>query len=163
MLTFLPFEGYYSFFLKDFKSVLCTLILLKLSSVIGRRPFPKRHIRWIMVLWQSFLFWLSHQIFTVEMIPTISRNQLLKDYVDLWERKGKTGGVIFFLRLFRVNRSVGGANRHVKQHVTYMARTWRCVVMHVCAKKSVCVICPHEKSLCLTMCDKLIKTNVARW
>ena len=31
----------------------------------------------------------------------------------------------FFLRLFRVNRSVGGANRHVKQHVTYMARTWR--------------------------------------
>ena len=31
----------------------------------------------------------------------------------------------FFLRLFMVNRSVGGANRHVKQHVTYMARTLR--------------------------------------
>ena len=43
MLTFLPFEGYYSFFLKDFKSVLCTLNLLKLSSVIGRRQFPKGH------------------------------------------------------------------------------------------------------------------------
>ena len=54
MLTFLPFESYYSFFLKYFKSVLCTLNLLNLSSVIGRRPFPKRHIRWIMVLWQSF-------------------------------------------------------------------------------------------------------------
>ena len=38
-----------------------------------------------------FLFWLSHQIFTVEMNPTIWRNQLLKNYVDMWERKGKTG------------------------------------------------------------------------
>ena len=32
MLTFLPFEGYYSFFLKDFKSVLFALNLLKVSS-----------------------------------------------------------------------------------------------------------------------------------
>ena len=45
MLTFLTFEGYYSFFLKYFKSVLFALNLLKVSSVFGRRPFPKRHIR----------------------------------------------------------------------------------------------------------------------
>ena len=30
-----------------------------------------------------------------------------------------------------------------------------CVVIAcVCEKKSVCVICPHEKSLGLTMCEK---------
>ena len=69
--------------------------------------------------------------------------------------------VILCIRLFRVKRSVGGAIRFLKQHVTYMARTWRLLSWHVCAKKSVCVICPHEKSLCLTMCEKLIKMNVA--
>ena len=36
-----------------------------------------------------------------------------------------------FLRFLRVNRSVGGATIFLKQHVIYLARTWRLLSWHV--------------------------------
>ena len=77
------------------------------------------------------------------------------------------GGVIFFSTLFpgkwvsgrsdpllETPRDLYGANM--------TAMTAAVVIACVCAKQIVCVICPHEKSLGLTMLEKLVKMNVAR-
>ena len=75
---FMGFEGFYGFVFECFPIRSFCFKSLNLSSVTGRKPFPKRHSGWIRVLWRMCRGWLHGRFSLSQGVALYKQMRILR-------------------------------------------------------------------------------------
>ena len=91
-------RGFTGSFSNVFRFVLCALNPLKLSSVTGRKPFPKRHSGWIRVLWRRCRGWLHSRFSLSQGVALYKQMRILRMMETITENGERS--YYFYLHTF---------------------------------------------------------------